>query len=104
MSDFYDAIPVDEMDPETAATVEVNGREVCIVYTNGEFYALQNDCTHAGFPMGEGDLTSEGLLECPGHASMFNIETGEPTGGPATEPLETYDVQVVDGVVRVAID
>lgn len=104
MAEFVDAVPVDEIDPETAATVEVDGREVCIVHTNGQFYALQNDCTHAGFPMGEGDVTGEGLLECPGHGSTFNIETGDPVEGPATEALEVYEVEVVDGMVRVAFE
>lgn len=104
MAEFYDAVPVDEVIPETAAVIEVNGREVALVHTNGQFYALQNDCTHAGHPIGEGDVVDEGVIECPGHGATFNVVTGDVVGGPATEPLEIYDVEVVDGMVRVAVE
>lgn len=104
MAEFVDVLPADEMSEGEAAVVEIDGREVAIVCTGGTFYALQNDCTHAGMPIGEGDVVGEGIVECPGHGSTFNVETGEPTKGPAEEPLETYEVQVVDGVVRVAFE
>lgn len=104
MADFVDAIKAEEVDPETACVVEIDGREICIVNTAGAFFAMQNDCTHAGFPIGEGDVIGEGIVECPGHASAFNVVTGEAVTGPATEPLETYDVEVVDGMVRVALE
>jgi 3-phenylpropionate/trans-cinnamate dioxygenase ferredoxin subunit len=104
MADFVDAIPADEITPETAAVVEVDGREIAIVHTGGQFYAMQNDCTHAAFPIGEGDLVGEGVIECPGHGSQFNVTTGDVLQGPALEALETYEVEVVDGMVRVAIE
>jgi nitrite reductase/ring-hydroxylating ferredoxin subunit len=104
MAEYVNAIAASEVDPETACVVEIDGREVAIVNTGGAFHAIQNDCTHAGYPMGEGDIVGEGIIECPGHASTFNVVTGEPINGPATEPLETYDVEVVDGMVRVALE
>lgn len=104
MADFVDAVPADEIDPETAAVVEVAGKEIAIAHTGGAFFAFQNECTHAGHPLGEGDIVGEGVIECPGHASTFNVATGEALNGPATEPIETYDVEVVDGMVRVAIE
>ncbi|HVL33041.1 MAG TPA: Rieske 2Fe-2S domain-containing protein [Actinomycetota bacterium] len=104
MGEFYDAVPVDEVDPETACVVEVNGREIALVHTGGEFYALQNECTHGGMPIGEGDLVGERVIECPGHSAHFNVATGDVMTGPADEALETYDVQIVDGMVRVAVE
>lgn len=104
MPEFVDAVPFDDIPEESAVVVEVAGREVALVKTGGKCFALQNECTHAGHPMGEGDVVGDGILECPGHASTFNVETGEPISGPADEPLETYDVEIVDGMVRIALD
>lgn len=104
MAEFVDAVPVDEVPDDTAVVVEVDGREVAIVHTGGDFYALQNDCTHAGSPIGEGDIVGEGIIECPGHGATFKVASGEVVSGPADEDLESYEVQVVDGMVRVALD
>lgn len=104
MAEFYDAVPADELVDEMACVVEVNGREVALIHTGGEFYAMQNDCTHAGHPIGEGDLVDERVIECPGHGATFNVVSGDVLSGPAEEPLETYDVRVVDGMVQVAIE
>jgi len=104
MPEFYDAVPVDEIDEGAAAVVEVNGQEIAIVQTGGKFYALQNECTHAGSPIGEGDVVDDGAIECPGHGSTFSVATGDPLSGPADGPLEIYEVEVVDGMVRVAFD
>jgi 3-phenylpropionate/trans-cinnamate dioxygenase ferredoxin subunit len=104
MADFYDAVPADDVPDESASVVEVNGTEIALVRTGGQFFALQNECTHANYPMGEGDLVGENILECPGHGSTFNVLTGEVVSGPADEPLETYEVEVVDGMVRVAVE
>lgn len=104
MADFVDAVPIDDIPEESAAVVEVDGREVAIVRTGKEVYALQNDCPHAGAPIGEGDLVGEGVIECPGHGSTFNVVTGEVLSGPAEDPLETYEVEVADGWIRVAVE
>jgi 3-phenylpropionate/trans-cinnamate dioxygenase ferredoxin component len=104
MADFVDAVPADDVPDETAAVVEVNGKEIALIHTGGKFYALQNECTHAAYPIGEGDLVAENVVECPGHGSQFNVQTGDVVSGPADEPLETYDVEVVDGMVRVAAE
>jgi 3-phenylpropionate/trans-cinnamate dioxygenase ferredoxin subunit len=104
MADFYDAVPADEVPDESAAVVEVNGKEVALVRTGGQFYALQNECTHANYPIGEGDLVAENVIECPGHGSTFNIQSGDVLSGPAEDPLATYEVEVVDGMVRVAVE
>ena len=104
MAEFVDAIPADEVPDDTAAVVEVGGKEVAIVRTEGEFFALQNDCTHAGHPIGEGDIVSDGIIECPGHGANFKVATGEVVSGPADADLEIYEVEVVDGMVRVALE
>lgn len=104
MAEFVDAMPHEDLLDECALVVDVGGREIAIVRTGGEVYAIQNDCPHVGSPLGEGDVTREGVIECPGHGSEFNVVTGEVERGPATEPIETYDVEIVDGMIRVAID
>lgn len=104
MAEFIDAVSDDDLLDESALVIEVKGREIALVRSGGEVYALQNECSHAGQALGDGELIEEGVLECPGHGATFNVATGEVIGGPATEPVETFDVEVVDGMIRVAIE
>lgn len=104
MREFVEVARVDDIPPGTAAVVEAGGTEIALVNVDGSFYALQNECTHAQGPLGEGELTSEHVLECPWHGSCFDVRTGEVTNPPATENLDTYEVRVEEGVVKVAVD
>jgi len=40
---------------------------------------------------------------CPRHGSNFDLRSGRPLSLPAVEPVATYPVRVVDGVVRVKV-
>jgi 3-phenylpropionate/trans-cinnamate dioxygenase ferredoxin subunit len=40
---------------------------------------------------------------CPRHGSGFDLATGTPRSLPATEPVETYPVRVVDGSIVVEL-
>ena len=65
---------------------------------DGEFYALEDRCSHQDFPLSSGEL--EGCeLECPFHGATFDVRTGRATRLPAVRPVRTYAVEVVDGEV-----
>jgi 3-phenylpropionate/trans-cinnamate dioxygenase ferredoxin subunit len=40
---------------------------------------------------------------CPRHGSQFELATGRPISLPATEPVATYPVRVVDGTIVLAL-
>ncbi|MGH2727898.1 MAG: Rieske (2Fe-2S) protein [Actinomycetota bacterium] len=104
MENFVEVVKVDDVPPGSATVVEVKGVEIALINSGGEFYAIGNECPHAGGPLGEGDLVEQNQLECPLHGSVFDITTGEPVVGPADEPVPTYPVQVTNGIVKIAVD
>jgi nitrite reductase/ring-hydroxylating ferredoxin subunit len=38
---------------------------------------------------------------CPCHGSEFDVESGEVLRGPASEPVETFEVRLEDGNLEV---
>lgn len=50
----------------------------------GEFKAFSAICTHAGCSV---DKVADGTIDCPCHASKFDMSTGAVTSGPAPSPL-----------------
>jgi nitrite reductase/ring-hydroxylating ferredoxin subunit len=103
MANFIEVGKEEDFPPGSAGVVDVRGVEVALVNVDGTFHAVQNECPHAGGPLGEGEL-SNFELECPLHGSVFDVRTGDVLVGPADEPIATYEVVVENGVVRVSID
>ena len=69
------------------------GNTVAVVRDGDDWYAVDDECSHASIPLSEGDV--EGCeIECWLHGSRFDLRTGKPSGPPATEPVAVYAVQV----------
>lgn len=78
-----------------------NGNSVCLVKVRGELYAVENRCSHAEFPMSEGEMVDDYVIECGLHGAQFDVRSGEVLELPATENLPCYDVTVENGEVLV---
>ena len=106
MAEFVAVAKVEDVPPGTATVVTVKDKQLALVNVDGTLYAIDNECTHRGGYLGEGEINpdwSEWAIECPLHASVFDVRTGETLNPPATEPVRTYPVEVDAGVVKVSI-
>lgn len=81
---------------------EVKGKQIAIFMVGGRYYAIDNVCSHAGGPLCEGVLEGT-VIECPLHASRFDVTTGAVLTGPAHEPQPTYRVRISGSNVEVAV-
>jgi 3-phenylpropionate/trans-cinnamate dioxygenase ferredoxin component len=88
---------------ESLKKVEAGRTPVCLAHAeDGNFYALNDTCTHEEFSLSDGELWDMDV-ECPQHGSRFNLVTGKVTGLPAVIPAQTYPVTVEDGDVYVDV-
>ena len=76
---------------------------IAVFHTDdGAVYAIDDTCTHQDASLADGWL--EGcLVECPLHASCFDLRTGAVDQPPAKRPVRTHRVEVVDGVIFVEL-
>ena len=71
---------------------------------DGLLYALEDRCSHDDGPLCEGEFDAdEGVVTCPRHGARFDIRSGRPLTLPATEPVATYPVFVLDGQIIVEL-
>ena len=100
-----DVAPADEFPPGSVKLVTAGtGVYVGVYNCGGELYAIEDRCSHDDGPLCEGDWDQETCrVVCPRHGANFDLATGRPLTLPAYEPVETYPVQIVDGVVRVDV-
>ncbi len=75
------------------AVAEIGGQKVLVSSVEGTVYAIAETCPHAGAPLSEG-YVNDGKIECPWHASVFDLKTGRFTEGPTSEHLAVFEVAV----------
>jgi 3-phenylpropionate/trans-cinnamate dioxygenase ferredoxin subunit len=93
MSDFVTVGKASNLPEGGFLVAEVGGQNVVVAHAEGEFYAIAEECTHSGGPLGDGTL--DGCeIECPWHGSRFDVRTGEVTMPPAMSPVATYSVKI----------
>ena len=93
MAEFVKVAQTADVAPGEMIVVELDGHLICLANVGGRFYAVEDDCTHVGGPLDEGELRGE-VLTCPWHLAQFNICTGKVLRGPARIDLPTYAVRV----------
>jgi 3-phenylpropionate/trans-cinnamate dioxygenase ferredoxin component len=100
-----DVAPAEEFPPGSVKLVPVGPGEFVGVYNcGGKLYAIEDRCSHDDGPLCEGDWDEETCtVVCPRHGSAFELATGQPRSLPAWEPVATYPVEIVDGVVRLTV-
>ena len=93
-----------ELPPNSVKIVNAGSITVGVYNLNGEFFALEDRCSHDDGPLCEGDFDPDtGVAICPRHGAKIEICTGRPLSLPAVLPVETFPVRVEDGLVRVTI-
>ena len=79
-------------------SIEVAGRRLALCNVDGQFYLIDDVCTHDGAALDQGELIGA-EIECPRHGARFDVTTGRVRRLPAVLPLKTYPVRVEDGAV-----
>ncbi|CAN5879173.1 bifunctional 3-phenylpropionate/cinnamic acid dioxygenase ferredoxin subunit [soil metagenome] len=87
---------VTELAPGDVRVVQADVAVAVFRTDDGALYAVDDTCTHQRASLAEGWVEGD-TVECPLHASCFDLRTGQPTGPPATLPVRTHEVRVVDG-------
>jgi len=82
--------------------VESGKRRVAVCNAGGQYYAVDDLCTHDGAPLDQGELNGN-EIECPRHGARFDVRSGSALCLPAVRPVKTYRTRVHDGAVEVEI-
>ena len=84
---------VGQIEEDESLGVELEGKQLAVHQTEGEYFVTNNICTHQFALLSDGFI-EDGCVECPLHQAMFDLRTGEPKSAPATEPVKVYEVKV----------
>jgi 3-phenylpropionate/trans-cinnamate dioxygenase ferredoxin subunit len=101
---LIDVCPVEELPPGHVKIVFAGTLAIGVYNLDGEYFALEDRCSHDDGPLCEGDFdVEEGIAICPRHGANIDIRTGRALTLPAVDPVDTYAVRVEDGFVKVDV-
>ena len=89
---YHKVASVGEIPMGSGQVVEIDGQQIALFNSNGEFHAINDLCPHRGASLAEGFLDG-GKVFCPWHCFDFSLKTGECTMVPSLR-VKTYEVRV----------
>lgn len=103
MALWIDVCEAAKFRPSTFRLVDFDDIEVMVFNIDGNYYAIEDVCTHDGGTLSDGELEGCDIV-CPRHGAHFDVRTGKVTAPPAYEDLKTFPTRVEDGIVQVCDD
>ncbi len=103
VENFQVVFAADELDANGSRAVEIDGVKVLVCNAGGEFYAVENQCTHQASELTGGRIRNC-FISCPLHGARFDLRDGSTKGQLTQIPLKTFPVRVTDGQVEVAVN
>lgn len=99
---FVKAASARALKPGSMQRIEMAGKKILLANVDGQFYAMDDTCSHEDASLCTGSLKGE-LVKCPLHGSRFNVRTGEVLEEPAVENLHTYMLRVEGDDILIAL-
>lgn len=100
MGDWIDVVAAEELKPGRCHVVELDDGPVAVFNLDGEYFAIEDICSHDYAQLSEGNLDG-GEITCPLHGARFDVRTGEALSAPAYEPVATFSVRVEGGMLQI---
>ncbi len=94
------AVEDGDLPEATPVGCEVEGRRVLLYRRDGEVYAIDDVCSHAGALLSRGEVEGCSII-CPLHGSIFDLRDGSIVRGPAHHPQPVLPARIRKGSVEV---
>ena len=88
-------IKSEDIAENSSALFETNTQQIALFNCEGQFYAIDDMCSHAEASLSEGEVY-DCKVECPLHGAEFDLKTGEAKTLPATQPVVSYKTDLDD--------
>jgi 3-phenylpropionate/trans-cinnamate dioxygenase ferredoxin component len=102
MAEYVAVAKAGEIADQSGRCFEVKGRRIAVFNLGGEYFAIDDTCTHADGSLSEGFVSGQEVT-CPLHMATFEISTGRCTGPPADADVTSYPVRITEGTIEVKV-
>ncbi|MBI5619948.1 non-heme iron oxygenase ferredoxin subunit [Candidatus Gottesmanbacteria bacterium] len=94
---------VSELTPGSMKTVNVSGKRIAVANIDGQYFAIDDACSHVGCSLGSEGFLDGTTVTCGCHGAQFDITNGKVLALPAVSDVSSYEVTVEGDMVSVAV-
>lgn len=102
MPAFFTLARVEDIPDNKSMAIAHKGIELLICHADGQFYIVENRCTHQNMPLSGGRIRN-GYLSCPVHGMRYKLDSGDPLGELSRIPLTHFPTRILDGQIQVSL-
>jgi 3-phenylpropionate/trans-cinnamate dioxygenase ferredoxin component len=102
MAEWIKVGEVGNLAPGQVKVIIPRGERIALANLNGEYFALDDACTHDFAPLDQGELVGD-QIECPRHGARFDVRTGKAMTLPAIYPIKTFPTRVVGNDIEIEV-
>lgn len=105
MAEWTRVAHIAEVLPGERMTAWVDDLPILIVNIDGDYFAVEDKCTHEDFELSAGPIDADtATIECVLHGARFDLKTGEALCAPAYTPVRAFSLKIEDDYVWVDLE
>jgi 3-phenylpropionate/trans-cinnamate dioxygenase ferredoxin subunit len=100
--EYISVAGIDEIENGERLFVDIDDIPLVIFNIAGDFFAIQDECTHDHESLGDGEL--QGFrVTCPRHGAEFDVRNGKACTLPAVIDVPAYPTRIIAGKIEVGL-
>ena len=103
MGAFAKAATVSEIPPGMKKTVFVGGAKIALANVDGQFFAIDDTCTHEQCSLGSEGFLDGNVMICGCHGGQFDVTNGKVLSLPAPVDIKSYETKIEGEDVMVLV-
>ncbi|HAR67060.1 MAG TPA: ferredoxin [Lentisphaeria bacterium] len=100
MAEFVTIAQASDIPLGEGRSLRCGKEDIALFHCEDGFYAIEDFCTHAGAPLGNGFVEGH-RVACAWHGAEFCLKTGEALTPPAFGQVKAYEVRVQGTAVQI---
>jgi len=103
MANWTEVASTEELPAGEKICTTAEGTPIVVCNVDGDLFAVQNICPHAGLPLGEGGIQGK-VLVCPFHGYAYNVDSGKNVDFEDDVPLTRFPIRCENGKIEVDLE
>jgi len=100
---YLDVCSIDDLPLGERLFIQLGDVPVVIMNVDGEYFAIEDVCTHDDGPLGKGEIEDNEII-CPRHGARFNLRTGAVISLPAVMGVKTYPIKIESDRILIGVE